>query len=152
MEYDNVMIFRTFSKLFSMASLRLGVVIGHRDLIHYISNIRLTFDTNALALKLAEIIIDEPGLTQKLIEIEAEGRSYVRNALADAGYELFGGNGNFIFYKPKRGVKEVEKALFDKKILVKTYGNPMLEKWIRISTGSKDSMKKFVDALLEADK
>lgn len=152
LEYDNVLILRTFSKLFSMASLRLGIVIGNEKLIHYIRNIRLTFDANALALKLAEMIIDEPGLSDRLIQTEREGRAYVKNALLKAGYEIFEGNGNFIFFRPKREIKSVEKALFDKKILVKTYGNPMLKDWIRISTGSKKSMEKFMDALLEVDR
>ncbi|UQT40834.1 aminotransferase class I/II-fold pyridoxal phosphate-dependent enzyme [Acidaminococcus intestini] len=52
--YDNIVILRTFSKLFSLAACRLGVIIGNPKLIHYVTNAKLTFDVNSIALLFGE--------------------------------------------------------------------------------------------------
>jgi histidinol-phosphate aminotransferase len=46
----------------------------------------------------------------------------------------------------------VADALREKKILIKTFGNEFLKKYVRISTGSKKAMGYFLDAFLEVDK
>ena len=46
----------------------------------------------------------------------------------------------------------VKERLEEKKILIKTYGQEMLKDYVRISTGSKQVMERFANALLEADR
>ena len=148
----NVIILRTFSKLFSIAACRLGVIIGNPEMIHYINNLRLTFDTNAIALLFAERILDCPEMIEDLIRIENEGKEYTLNLLHVHGYECRDCRGNFIFVKPRRGAIEVaERLKTEKKVLVHSYGIKLLEKYIRVSVGSKAAMKIFMDAFLEID-
>ncbi len=150
--YDNVVLIRTFSKLFSSAAVRLGFIVGPETLIHYVWNVRPTFDTNAVALKMGEHLLTEPGLCERLVEIEREGREYLRGSLKEHGYEFFSRNGNYAFIKTKTPVPAVKAALEEKKILVKTYGQEMLKDYIRISTGSLKVMKQFTEALYEVDR
>ena len=70
------MLLRTFSKLFSIAACRLGVVISNPQIIHYVKNAKLTFDANAIALLFAERILDHPDMIEQLIETEKEGKAY----------------------------------------------------------------------------
>ena len=65
-----------FSKLFSIAALRLGAIIANPNIIHYVQNAKLTFDVNSIALLFGERIIEHPEMIQKLIEIENEGKKY----------------------------------------------------------------------------
>ena len=58
-----------------------------------------------------------------------------------------GGNQVILYYP-----QEVADALREKKILIKTFGNEFLKKYVRISTGSKKAMRYFLDAFLEVDK
>lgn len=68
------MLLRTFSKLFSIAACRLGVVISNPQIIHYVKNAKLTFDANAIALLFAERILDHPEMIEQLIETEKRER------------------------------------------------------------------------------
>ena len=146
------MLLRTFSKLFSIAACRLGVVISNPQIIHYVKNAKLTFDANAIALLFAERILDHPEMIEQLIETEKEGKAYTLAELTKHGYETRDCRGNFIFVTPKHQATEVAQKLeTEKKILVKSYGNEMLKKYLRISVGSKDAMERLLTAFFEID-
>ncbi len=152
-QYDNVVILRTFSKLFSIAAVRLGVMIGHKDIISYVKNCKLTFDVNAIALLFGERLLEHPEIEEQLIADEKEGKAFCIKTLQEHGYETTQGKGNFFFVKPHTNPMELSKKLVQNhKILVKTFGNPLLKDQLRISTGSKKSMEIFMNAFLLEDK
>lgn len=152
LEEDNVIVLRTFSKLMSIAACRIGVIISNPQIIHYIKNGRLTFDTNSIALLFAESIIDNPQLIENLISIEKEGKKYILDILNEKEYWCKDCMGNFIFIKTNRKAQEVAERLEkEKKILVHAYSNELLKDYIRVSVGSKKSMQIFIDAFLEID-
>lgn len=149
---DNVIILRTFSKLFSLAAVRLGVAISTPEIIGYIKNAKLTFDVNSIALLFGERILEHPEIKEKLIRDEKEGRAYILSVLSEKGYEVRDCRGNFIFVKPKHDTKAVEEKLKEEyKVLVHAYGNELLRPYIRVSTGSVRAMKIFIDAFVKAD-
>ena len=148
----NVAILRTFSKLFSIASLRLGVIISSPEVIHYVENAKLTFDANALALKFGERIMDNKWLIKDLMAKQQGGKDYTLSTLAGAGYEVRDCRGNFIFVRTKRNAAQVARELQDeKKVLVKYWSSGMLAPYLRVSTGSVEAMRKFVEPFLEVD-
>ena len=150
---ENVILLRTFSKLFSIAACRLGVIISNAKIIRYIKNGRLTFDTNAVALLFGERILEHPKMIEKLIESEKKGKEYVLKWMKKNGYEVRDCKGNFVFVSPDRETEAVEQELKErKKILVKSFSNSLLKKYLRISVGSPEAMKIFCDAFYEIDK
>lgn len=152
-EYDNVIILRTFSKLCSLAAIRLGVIISNPNIIHFLNNLKLTFDVNSIALLFGLELVKNKELFNELIQIEREGRNYIIDELKKHNYYLYYAESNFICFKPKnKTVNELKELFFENKILVKTYSNSFLKDYIRISTGSKKIMKKFTDTLLDLDK
>lgn len=150
-EYDNVVVFRTFSKLFSLASVRLGMMIANEELIGYARKSMPSFEVNAVALKFGEHLMQHTELIDELMNKEAEGKAWLLEELSKRGYETKPSHGNFIFITPKKSAEEVSQALREKKILIKTFGNEFLKKYVRISTGSKKAMQYFLEAFLEAD-
>ncbi|MCI8508631.1 MAG: histidinol-phosphate aminotransferase family protein [Lachnospiraceae bacterium] len=152
LERSNVVVLRTFSKLFSLAACRLGIIISSPDIIGYVKKSRLTFEVNSLALLFAERLMDHPEVIDDLVKTADAGKKYAISRLSQEGYEVRDCRGNFILVKPKKAPKEVEKALREQdKILIKTYGNELLKDYIRISTGSEEAMEFFVDKFLLED-
>ena len=152
-EYDNLLLLRTFSKLFSIAGCRLGAVIGNAQLIEYINHVRSSAEVNNVALLFGERLVEHPEIIDELVGIEKEGRRYLIGELEKHGYTYHDQDGNFLFIEPKTDSAEVARKLKEEhKVLIKRYGNPLLCKYIRISTGSKAAMSKFMRAFLEADK
>jgi len=148
----NVVVLRTFSKLMSLAAVRLGVIIGNPELVGHVRNARLTFDANSIALLFAERLMDRPDVIEGLIKAQQEGKDWLLAELAKQGYWSRDCKGNFIFIKPRHDAHEVSERLEKMNVLVHPYGNPLLKDLIRVSTGSKTAMGKFFDAFMEADK
>lgn len=151
-KYDNVIILRTFSKLFSIAACRIGIIISNPDIISFIKKARLTFDVNSIALLFAERIIDNPEIIERLIQEEKDGKKFILSKLKKKGYECRDCRGNFIFVKPRKQAREVVIQLEKKKkILVHGYSNELLRDYIRVSVGSKRAMEIFFNAFMEID-
>ena len=124
--YDNVIVMRTFSKLFSLAACRLGVIISNPAIIHYVENAKLTFDVNALALLFGEKILDHPEIAEELMAKEREGRTWTIETLTERGYEARPSEGNFVFIRTHRPAPEVAADLEARGILVKSWNSGML--------------------------
>lgn len=150
-EYKNVMVFRTFSKLFAMAACRLGVIISNEEMIGWLKKGKLTFDVNSFALKMGEMILDSPEVIKNMIEQAKEGKEYLVKTLDELGYRTKWCEGNFIFFYPKSEPKQLAKKLEEEKIFIKTFSAPLLKDVIRITTASKEKMQLFIDVLQKVD-
>jgi len=152
-EEENVVVLRTFSKLFSIAACRLGVMISQPQIIQYVKNAKLTFDVNAIALLFGERILEHPELTEELIRTEREGRKWILAELRKLDYECRDCKGNYIFVKPRCDAHEVTRRLENEhQVLVHAYRHELLKPYIRVSVGSVSAMQVFLDAFLAVDK
>lgn len=151
-KYDNVLILRTFSKLCSIAGLRVGYILGNAKLINYIENAEGSYNVNTLGILFASELLKKPQIIANLEAIQAEGKQYLCHQLKENGYEYYGQYGNYVLIKTKKDPKEVALRMREKKILIKTYGNPLLDRWVRITTGSEKVMKQFWEAFDEIDR
>lgn len=151
---EHVFITRTFSKLFSLAGARLGYVVGWAKGIEMVQKLCTPHNVNAFAQLFAQRIIENPKMIDELVLKHKEGRSFLEKTLFENGYEYFGETGNFIFIKPKTDADLlVSRMKEEKQILIKSYtGIGKLGKCLRVSTGEKEYMQRFLDALFELDK
>jgi histidinol-phosphate aminotransferase len=153
LKYKNVAVLRTFSKLMSLAALRLGVILADKDIIKNVRKSGPTFEVNVMALLFAERLIERTDIIEELIEIYREGKEFVIDDLKLHGYEIKECLGNYILIKTNKDALEVSKRLDEEKnILVHPYKNQLLHGMIRVTTGSVRLMKQFLSALYEIDK
>lgn len=151
---DHVFVTRTFSKLFSLAGCRLGYVVGQAKEIAYIQKLCTPHNINVFSMKLAEGIIEESGMVDTLIAKQREGKEFLISELQKRNYEFSAKEGNFIFIKSKTDADElVAKMKIEKRILIKSYnGIGVLGKCLRVSTGEREIMQKFLSAMDDLDK
>lgn len=154
LNHEHVFVTRTFSKLFSMAGCRLGYVAGWPEGVKMVQKLCTPHNTNAFALRIAEKIIETPGILQSLIDKFNEGRSWLIETLDKNGYEHKGEAGNFLFIKTRTDAQIiVDRMKAEKKILIKSYPNVgEFGTCLRVSIGEKKYMKRFVEALFDIDK
>lgn len=149
---DNVLLLRTFSKLMSIAGCRVGMVVGNKDIIHWVRNSRLAYEVNSVGLLFAERILDQPQMISELIEKEKEGKAYLVGELEKEGYWYMDCHGNYVLIRPKHDAHEISRRLAtEKKTLVHPYGNAMMKDMIRVTVGSVDAMRFFVKVFFEVD-
>lgn len=154
LEREHVFVTRTFSKLFSMAGCRLGYVVGCPNSVKMVQKMCTPHNTNMFALRMAEAVLETPGMLDDLINNFNEGRRYLIEWLDVQGYAHKGEAGNFLFIQPKTEAHRiVDRMKAEKKILIKTY--PSVGKFgdcIRVSIGEKKYMDRFTKALHELDR
>lgn len=152
-ENEYVFLTRTFSKLFSLGSARLGYVVGKTDGISIIQKLCTPHNVNAFGLKFAQRIIETDGMIDELVKNQLEGKKFLCNELRKNNYDFSVKEGNFLFIKPKTDAIIVKDKLKKKKgILVKTYdGIGSFGECLRVTTGETYVMKKFIDALVDVD-
>ena len=150
-QYDNVLILRTFSKLCSLAGLRVGYILGNPELIQYIENAEGSYNVNTIGILFATELLKNPEMLQRLADIQEQGKQYLCDQLMRHGYEYRGKYGNYVLIRTHRDPKEVAAKLREDKILIKTYHNQLLKEWVRITTGSPEVMREFWDAFIKIE-
>lgn len=150
-EYSNLLVLRTFSKLFSCAGLRIGYVCGDEKLIHYVENAESTFNVSNIAILFVEELMKRPDIISELVQIEREGRNWLSERLRVSGYEVISKEGNYVLFKPHHSSREVVSRLKKSGIWVRDYSRGILNGWIRVSTGSVACMERFFEQLSSVD-
>lgn len=150
-KHDNVIVLRTFSKLFSLAGARVGYAIANEELIRYMENAEGTYNVNTIGLLFAEELLKTPGMLERLLEIEEEGKNHLISELEKYSYEYLGQYGNYVLIKTRKNPSYIAEELRKEKILIKTYGGDLLKDWIRVTTANKEIMDKFVKQFLRID-
>ena len=152
-EYDNVFVLRTFSKMLSIPSLRLGVIMSSPENIRNINNYKPHYTVNSIALLFAEAIVDNHDrLLSELKEQYLEGKEYIMKALNDNGYETIPSEGCYVCIKPKyKTSRELTDLLQENGILI-LCGKGGLTGWLRLTIAHKKYMELFMNTLLKIDK
>lgn len=151
-KYPNVIVLRTFSKLLSLASCRIGYAISTPENCEHINLVRPSFEANAIGILFASELLKYPDIIKRLIDIEKDGRQYLLNYLEKKKYSYYYGDGNFVLIKTNISPAKVSEAMRENKILIKTYSSSnLLQDYVRVSTGSYNSMRQFTEVLEKID-
>lgn len=152
-EYDHVILTRTFSKLFSLAGCRLGYAVGKKEYVQLVQKMCTPHNVNAFSLRFADRILNTPGMVDEMVAKQTEGKKYLVDTLTEKGYFVNAMGGNFVFIETKNDAFEITDRLKSEyKILVKHYTDDNYKKYIRVTTGTRDIMEKFITSLLDCDK
>ena len=149
-DYENLLIFRTFSKAYGLAGLRIGFMVSQSQNIKYISKSRSLVESNTLSMQIAEYFLDHPEFRDKHIQEVKEGSKFLREKLNLLGLSWYGGeytNGIMIFLENGKKSQELVKYLNEKGIYIRGSFDPPFESTIRVSIGSRSFMEFFVDSL-----
>jgi histidinol-phosphate aminotransferase len=143
-KYNNLIITRTFSKVFGMAALRIGYALADANLISAIHTIKPTFDANNLGVLFAEKILCKPELLDKLISDSLEGKEFICSKFREANLKYVSGHANFILIDLGDRVNDLLNKLKGNKILASgDFKQDFLKNYLRITTASKEVMEKF---------
>lgn len=151
-EYDNVVVLRTFSKMLSIPSMRIGAIISCSENIRCLNNYKPHYTVNSIGLLFVDAIADNHDrLLAELKEQYLEGRDYIIKALADNGYETIPSEGCYICIKPKHKTSRQITDLLEENGILILCGKDGLTGWLRLTIAHKKYMEIFMDALLKID-
>ncbi|HPP67163.1 MAG TPA: histidinol-phosphate transaminase [bacterium] len=144
----NVIIARTFSKIYGLAGLRIGYGMASTDIIKIMEKIRPPFNTSSLAQDAATAALDDCNFVQKSIQHNINGKQYLSQNLKKLGFTVFPSQANFLFCRIEKNTDEICQQLEENGIIVRpmtAFG--VKEKYIRITIGTEEENKIFIDKL-----
>ena len=142
----NLLLMRTFSKIYGLAGLRLGYGIGHPDLIAELEKIRQPFNINAIAQAGALAALDDTAHAEKTRRINSRGLKFYARAFRKLGLEFIPSSANFILVRVGDG-QRVFNELQKLGVIVRPMGGYQLPEWVRISVGTPKENQRCLEAL-----
>ncbi len=147
-EGRNVVVLRTFSKIQGLANLRIGYGLSNPELITVLQKTRQPFNANGIAQAgaLAGILDTEHQL--KTRAITTEGRNYLQETFHRLGLRFVPSFANFVLVEVGDG-KAAFQAMMKRGVIIRDMNAYGLPSWIRVSVGTMDQNRRFVEELVE---
>jgi histidinol-phosphate aminotransferase len=140
---DNVVMLRTFSKMYGLAGLRVGWLYASAGVVDILNRIRRPFGVNLAAQAAAVAALADKDLVARVLEHNTTWRSWFESELAGLGLDFVPSIGNFVLVKfPPRPRHAAAAYAFLRKrgILTRPVGGYGLPDWLRITIGKEEEM------------
>ena len=144
----NLLVMRTFSKIYGLAGLRVGYGIGHQDFIAALEKVRQPFNLNAMAQVAALAALDDDEHLQQARKINKAGLKFFESAFESLGIKYVRSHANFILAKVGNG-HQTFLDLQKQGIIIRPMAGYQLPEWIRISIGTTEQNDRCLNALTE---
>lgn len=152
-KYDNLLVTRTFSKSRCLAGGRLGYAFASPAIIADLEKIKYStnpYNINRLTLLLGEATVDAESYYQEKCAEIIRTRSWTVQQLEALGFKVLPSQANFVFAKTdKMDGGELYRKLKERGILVRHFTNPKICQYNRITIGTPEQMKQFVETVKE---
>lgn len=150
-QFPNVLVTRTFSKIYGLAALRVGFAVGHPQVIAMLDRVRQPFNVNSLALKAAEAALGDEAFIQQSRAVNAEGLVFMVDALTSRDLPVIPSLANFVTVNTGIPAGVVFDALLREGVIVRPLGGKAdtggLSCHIRITIGTQAQNERVLSAL-----
>jgi histidinol-phosphate aminotransferase len=147
-EHPNVVVVRTFSKVYGMAGMRLGYAVGAKETIARMRPHLLNSNANAAVLSAAETSLGDTEYVASCRERINGTRQWLMDQLAKKGWQVVPSQTNFVMIDMTRDVRPVIESFRDRNIEVGRRF-PSMSNFLRVTIGTQPEMEKFLVAFRE---
>lgn len=145
-EFPNLVITRTFSKIYGLAGLRIGYALTSAPIADLMNRVRQPFNCNNLALAAATAALDDHEFVARSYALNRAGMEQIVAGLKRLGLMHIPSHGNFITFKAGDAAS-VNQKLLKQGVIVRPIGGYGMPEWLRVTIGSEAENKRFLDAL-----
>ncbi|MGQ0657854.1 MAG: histidinol-phosphate transaminase [Chromatiales bacterium] len=147
-EFSNLVVTRTFSKIYGLAGLRIGYGLSHPQLADILNRVRQPFNVNSLALVAATAALADENHVRRSVELNARGLQQLRDGMARLGLSCVPSAGNFLCVRVGDAAR-IYEALLRKGVIVRPVANYGLPEHLRVSVGLEAENARLLEALAE---
>ena len=144
--HPNVIVVRTFSKIYGMAGLRLGFGMAHPDTIARLREFVISSNANVLAAAAGVASIADTGLHARSVGVNNEAKAIAHETLDELGLEYLPTQTNFIMHRINGDLRSYIDRMREAGVRVGRPFPPMLD-WNRVSFGLPDEMGRWAETL-----
>lgn len=147
-EHPNLVVSRTFSKIYGMAGIRCGYCVAQKQTIEKMRRNQMWDSVNCMALAAAAASIDDLDHVSNHQRLNKEAKTFTTSELERMGYKVIPSQANFIMFDCKRPVVPLIKAMREQNVHVGRLF-PALPNYMRLTIGKKAEMEAFLSAFRE---
>ena len=148
-DFPNLVVTRTFSKIFGLAGLRVGYALASTEIADLMNRVRQPFNVNNLAIAAAVAALDDHAFVTESYELNRRGMEQLVAGLKRLGLEYIPSYGNFVTFKAGDGAA-VNQKLLQQGVIVRPIGGYGLPQWLRVTIGTEPENARFLEALEKA--
>ncbi len=142
--YKNLVVTRTFSKIYAMAGMRVGYGMAHAQVMDEIRRYYASWNVNVVAAVAASAALGDHAFFKRSFDENQAAKQMVYNAMNKSGLRCIPSEGNFILHQTGMDLEAYQRAMFDRHILVgRDMGTGL--RWNRLSMGTVDEMAYFLE-------
>lgn len=145
--HSNLIVTRTFSKAYALAGLRIGYAVSSVQVVAILERLRESFNANALALTAAEASLADHACLAEAKAWNLAEREWLTDRLHSRRLHVLPSQTNFVLVDFQRDAAEIEKALFDRGVIVRAMSGYGLPQCLRISIGTREENQRVLDSL-----
>ncbi len=145
-EFPNLIVSRTFSKAYGLASLRVGYALGDPQVIDMLNRVRQPFNVNSVAQAAAVAALQDADFVRQTFALNRRGMAQITGELGRLGLEYIPSFGNFVSFKIADATG-VYRRLLELGVIVRPIANYDMPGWLRVSIGLEKENDKFLSAL-----
>jgi histidinol-phosphate aminotransferase len=146
-QYPNLVVLRTFSKVFGLASVRVGYAVGHPELIGALLKVREAFAVNRMAQAGAIAALDDTEFVQKTIAANRQGKKQYYEGFERLNLTYYPSQTNFILVEVPGDSMEIYKSMLKQGVIVRPMVAQGLPHHLRISIGTEAQNDRAIAAL-----
>lgn len=147
--HPNLIILRTFSKIYGLAALRIGYGIASVEIINHLNHVREPFNTSTLAQAAARAALKDQAFVQACRDRNREGLKQLTDQFDEWGLDYYPSQANFVLVNLKQDSDEVFRKLLAQGIIVRSGRALGFPGYQRITVGSAEQNAKILQALRE---
>src|SRR5881296_3962335 len=147
-DHPNLIVSRTFSKIYGMAGLRCGYCVAQRETIQRMRQQQMWDSVNCMALAAATASLDDPDHVPNGQRLNKEAKQFTTSELDKMGYKQIPSQANFIMFDCKKPVVPLIKAMKERNVQVGRLF-PALPNYMRVTVGKRSEMESFLTAFRE---
>jgi len=144
-DHPNLVVSRTFSKIYGMAGLRCGYCVGQKEMVDRMRSNQMWDSVNIMALAAASASLNDADHVPNGQRLNSEAKAFVVSELERMGYKTIPSQANFIMFDCKKPVVPLIKAMKEKNVHVGRLF-PALPNHMRVTIGKQSEMESFLSA------
>lgn len=145
--FPNLLVSRTFSKVYGLAGLRVGYSLTHPDLADLLNRVRPPFNVNSQALAAAEAALADQAHVARAVVLNVEEMARVTDGVTEMGLDYIPSVGNFVCIEVGDSAAAVYDALLREGVIVRPVANYGMPRHLRVTLGLPAENERFLAAL-----
>jgi histidinol-phosphate aminotransferase len=145
--YPNLIVTRTFSKIYGLAGLRIGYSVSSPELCDLFNRVRQPFNGNTMALAAAKAALDDDAFVEQSRLVNQQGLQQLQRGCDERGFTYIPSAGNFLTVQFDERSAAIYQGLLERGVIVRPLGNYDLAHFLRISVGTAVQIEQLFKAL-----